>query len=88
MKLGVLAATTLTGALTGNVTGNASGSAGTVTSIGNLTGDVTSSNRATTIAADAVTYAKMQNLATANRVLGSTSTGVIGEVQIVASNDC
>ena len=35
------------------------------------------------IADDAVTYAKMQNLATANRVLGSTSTGVIGEVQIV-----
>jgi len=32
---------------------------------------------------DAVTYAKMQNLATADRVLGSTSTGVIGEVQIV-----
>ena len=36
------------------------------------------------IADDAVTYAKMQNLATADRVLGSTSTGVIGEVQIVA----
>ena len=35
------------------------------------------------IADDAVTYAKMQNLATADRVLGSTSTGVIGEVQIV-----
>jgi len=35
------------------------------------------------IANDAVTYAKMQNLATADRVLGSTSTGVIGEVQIV-----
>jgi len=32
---------------------------------------------------DAVTYAKMQNLATADRVLGSASTGVIGEVQIV-----
>jgi len=32
---------------------------------------------------DAVTYAKMQNLATADRVLGSTSTGLIGEVQIV-----
>jgi len=32
---------------------------------------------------DAVTYAKMQNLATADRVLGSESTGVIGEVQIV-----
>jgi len=83
MKVGALTATALAGPLTGNVTGNASGSAGTVTSIGNLTGDVTSSNRATTIAADAVTYAKMQNLATANRVLGSTSTGVIGEVQIV-----
>lgn len=31
---------------------------------------------------DAVTYAKLQNLATANRVLGSTSTGLIGETQI------
>ena len=85
MKLGVLAATTLTGALTGNVTGNASGSAGTVTSIGNLTGDVTSSNRATTIGNDKVTYAKMQNLGTANRVLGATSTGDIGEVQVVTA---
>tara|TARA_R110000803_G_scaffold38028_1_gene82090 strand:- start:3461 stop:5410 length:1950 start_codon:yes stop_codon:yes gene_type:complete len=47
-------------------------------------GDVTSnSDGATTIVADAVTYAKMQNLGTANRVLGSTSTGLIGEVQIV-----
>jgi len=36
------------------------------------------------IADDAVTYAKMQNLATADRVLGSASTGVIGEVQVVA----
>ena len=35
------------------------------------------------IADDAVTYAKMQNLGTADRVLGSASTGVIGEVQIV-----
>lgn len=32
-----------------------------------------------------VTYAKMQNLATANRVLGSTSAGVIGETQIVTN---
>ena len=83
MKVGAFSAQSLSGNLTGNVTGNASGSAGTVTSIGNLTGDVTSSNRTTTIAADAVTYSKMQNLGTANRVLGSTSTGVIGEVQIV-----
>ena len=34
------------------------------------------------IADDAVTYAKLQNLVTANRVLGSTSTGVIGETLI------
>lgn len=85
MKLGVLTATTFNGALTGNVTGNASGSAGTVTSIGNLTGDVTSSNRTTTIGNDKVTYAKMQNLGTANRVLGATSTGDIGEVQVVTA---
>ena len=50
-----------------------------------LSGDVTMTNAgAVTIAEDAVTYAKMQNLGTADRVLGSTSTGVIGEVQIVA----
>ena len=36
------------------------------------------------LVADAVTYVKMQDLVTADRVLGSTSTGVIGEVQIVA----
>ena len=42
----------------GTLNQNTTGSAGTVTSIGNLTGDVTSSNRATTIADDAVTFAK------------------------------
>ena len=47
------------GPLTGNVTGNTSGSAGTVTSIGNLTGDVTSSNRATTIGAGKVHHAML-----------------------------
>jgi len=36
------------------------------------------------IADDAVTYVKLQNLGTADRVLGSASTGLIGEVQIVA----
>jgi hypothetical protein len=52
----------------GNVTGNASGSAGsctgaaaTVTSIGNLTGDITSSNRATTIASGAVHHAMLND---------------------------
>ena len=48
-----------------------------------LSTDVTMTNAgAVTIAADAVTYAKMQNLGTANRVLGSASTGLIGEVQV------
>ena len=48
-----------------------------------LSSDVTMANTgAVTIAADAVTYAKMQNLSTANRVLGSASTGLIGEVQV------
>ena len=49
----------ITGNLTGNVSGNVSGSAGTVTSIGNLTGDVTSSNRATTIASGAVHHSML-----------------------------
>ena len=49
----------------------------------NHSGDVTSSgDGATTIANDAVTYAKMQDLGTANRVLGGTSTGTISEVQV------
>ena len=49
-----------------------------------LSGDVTMTNAGVvTIANDAVTYAKMQNVATANRVLGSTSAGgVISEVQV------
>ena len=51
-----------------------------------VSGDATLANTgALTIAADAVTYAKMQNLGTANRLLGSTSTGVIGETQVVAA---
>ena len=48
------------------------------------TGDVTGTV-ALTIAADAVTYAKMQNLGTANRLLGGTSTGVISEVQVATA---
>jgi len=40
---------------------NVSGSAGTVTSIGNLTGDITSSNRATTIASAAVHHAMLHD---------------------------
>lgn len=51
-----LTAATFIGALTGN--------ADTVTTNANLTGDVTSTGNATTIANDAVTFAKMQNIAT------------------------
>ena len=47
----------------------------------NHTGDVTGSG-ALTIGNDKVTYAKMQNLVTANRVLGSTTSGLIGETLI------
>tara|TARA_Y100001938_G_scaffold42029_1_gene57892 strand:+ start:1092 stop:1916 length:825 start_codon:yes stop_codon:yes gene_type:complete len=57
-------------------------SVGAVTvSLDTHTGDVTGTT-ALTIADDAVTYAKMQNLGTANRLLGGTSTGVISEVQV------
>ena len=61
----------LTGDVVGNVTGNASGSAGTVTTIGNLTGEVTSSNRATVIAANVVDEAnlKVSNTPSDNQVL-------------------
>jgi|9_EtaG_2_1085328.scaffolds.fasta_scaffold07209_2 hypothetical protein len=48
-------------------------------------GDITVSGSGATftIDADAVTYAKMQNVATANRLLGSTSAdGVVSEVQV------
>ena len=50
-----------------------------------VTADKLASNAVVTasVVDDAITYEKMQNLATADRVLGSTSTGLIGEVQIV-----
>ena len=76
----------LTGNVSGNVTGNASGSAGTVSSIGNLTGDVTSSNRATTIGNDKVTYAKMQNVSATNRILGRDSSGAGNVEEITPAN--
>ena len=43
---------------------------------------VSSSGTVWTINNDAVTYAKMQNLATGNRVLGGTTSGDISEVQV------
>jgi len=48
-------------------------------------GDITvsGSNTSWTIDSDAVTYVKMQNVTTANRVLGSTSAGgIVSEVQV------
>ena len=49
----------------------------------NHSGDVISTgDGATVIANNAVTYAKMQDLGTANRVLGGTATGDISEVQV------
>ena len=48
-----------------------------------LSGDVGMANTgAVTISADAVTYSKMQNLATGNRLLGGAAAGEIGEVQV------
>ena len=62
------------------------GSAVTTAKINNsaVTTDKINNTAVTTakVADDAITYAKLQNLVTANRVLGSTSTGLIGEVQI------
>ena len=56
----ILTVPKIAGDITGSLTGNASGSAGTVTSIGNLTGEVTSSNRATTIANNVVDEANLK----------------------------
>lgn len=48
-----------------------------------MSGDATiASGGALTIANDAVTFAKMQDTTTANRVLGAVSAGTIGEVQV------
>jgi len=63
---------------TGIMIGNGAGFTAAV-----LSGDVTMTNGGVVaIGADKVTYPKMQNLTTANRVLGSASTGLIGEVQV------
>jgi len=48
-----------------------------------VTGDISIDESAvTTIGDDKVTYAKMQDIATANRVLGATSAGTVAEVQV------
>ena len=60
------------GNLAGNVTGNTSGSAGTVTSIGNLTGHITSTNRGTVLGS--FTVAQL-NTAISNATLSGNNTG-------------
>ena len=72
----------VTNAITGSITGNAA----TVTTNANLTGDVTSTGNATTIANSAVTLAKMANLAQ-DQFIGRTtaSTGVPETATITAA---
>jgi len=51
-----------------------------------LSGDVTMTNAGVvSIGSDKVTYDKMQDTATANRLLGAVTAGTIGEVQVVAA---
>ena len=81
---------TLTAAsnLTTNGIVNVSGGNGTFGS-GNLTGDVTTSGAmATTIANGVVTYAKMQNVSAASRLLGrgSGGAGVVQELSVVGAS--
>ena len=72
----------VTNAITGSITGNAA----TVTTNANLTGDVTSTGNATTIANSAVTLAKMADLAQ-DQFIGRTtaSTGVPQTATITAA---
>lgn len=60
--------------VTNTIVGSVNGNAATVTTNANLTGDVTSSGNATTIANSAVTLAKMANMATAS-ILGRNTAG-------------
>ncbi len=77
-SVGTLVNLTVTNPIAGSVTGNAA----TVTTNANLTGDVTSSgSNATTIAANAVTYAKMQAVTT-NKLLGSGSGTAVAEITL------
>jgi hypothetical protein len=63
---------------------NTTGKAGTVTTNANLTGDVTSVGNATTIAANAISYTKIQNVSATDRVLGRVSTGA-GTIEEIAT---
>lgn len=78
---------TASGGFVGNVTGNLTGNADTVTTNANLTGDVTSTGNATTIANDAVSYAKMQDVSATSRLLGRTTAGAGNVEEVVLDAD-
>ena len=71
------------GPLTGNVTGDASGSSATVTSIGNLSGDVTSSNRTTTIGAGKVHHGMLAE----DIISGQGSITTLTQTDLLAVHD-
>ena len=87
IKTGGVAATQLASNAVTSIKIN--GSAVTTAKINNsaVTTDKINNTAVTTakVADDAITYAKLQNLVTANRVLGSTSTGLIGEVLVASA---
>lgn len=77
---------TILGNTSGTNTGdqtNITGNAATVTTNANLTGDVTSVGNAATIANDAVTYAKMQNISATDKLLGRSTAGA-GDTEEIA----
>ena len=74
---------TAPGGVVGNVTGNASGSSATVTNIGNLTGDVTSSNRATTIGAGKVHHGMLAE----DIISGQGSITTLTQTDLLAVHD-
>ncbi len=82
LTLGGTTSGTFSGNVTGNVTGNTSGSAASFTGV--LAGNVTGTQGATTIANDAVTFAKMQNVSEYT-VLGKPSAGS-GDVTEIGSS--
>ena len=86
---GTVLADAFSGDLTGDVDGDITGASGTVTSIGNLTGEVTSTNRATVIAGNVVDEAnlKVSNGPTNGYVLSAQSgnTGGLTWVDSAAS---
>ena len=61
---------------------NTTGTAAKVTTNANLTGEVTSVGNATTIAANAISYTKIQNVSATDKVLGrvSSGAGIIEEI--------